>query len=571
MNKISTLFSKCLLSLAVIFTLGTPLSAVQAQLAPAWVSRVALGTALTDGPAGIYVDPDGTSYITGTAGAGPNTDITTTSFAPDGTLRWSQTWNSAGSGADQASGITKGSNGVLYVVGNTPGPQSFANALVLAYDAANGTLLNTIQYSSGAGISESGSWIATDATGNIYVGGSTVGDATDVMTLKFNSAGVLQWRKTWDGAAFGPFSNDSIVKLLLDASGNPVVLINGLTASNQPDYVVVKYAASNGATLWEGSWGTNGGEYPADMEIDAAGDVYATGIGIDLINKYSTIKLNGTNGQLIWQFYDALGQDHSATGLFLDGNGGVLITGSSDPDGDHSNFNDQFFTVKRDATTGAKLWTHVYGATCVGCYDVPSDVRIDSQGHTFVVGRTSSAPYLNDVILIILDNSTGLEINRGVVFNTGSEIPTSGPLRFDAAFNLFDGGRVYNADSGAIDMSVTKWASQVAVTGTMHIADLDASAVVVRRNWTATVTATVRDSVAAVVSGATVTGAWRSGLTSTCTTGTDGTCSVTMTTRAKSEQFTVTGVTHATLTYDPAANTDPDGDSNGTVIRIKRP
>jgi hypothetical protein len=30
-------------------------------------------------------------------------------------------------------------------------------------------------------------------------------------------------------------------------------------------------------------------------------------------------------------------------------------------------------------------------------------------------------------------------------------------------------------------------------------------------------------------------------------------------------------VTHASLTYDPAANTDPDGDSNGTFIRIRRP
>lgn len=461
MNQIRTLFSKCSLSLAVIFTLAILPGAMHAQLVPEWVSRVPLGSALAAGPAGIHVDTDGVSYITGTSGSGSSTDITTASFAPDGTLRWSQTWNSAGSRADQARGITKGSNGVLYVVGNTPGPQSFAKVLVLAYDAANGTLLNTIQYSSGAGISESGAWIATDAAGNIYVGGTTVGDATDVMTLKFNSAGVLQWRKTWDGAAFGPFSNDSIVKLLLDASGNPLVLINGLAASNQPDYVVVKYAAADGATLWEASWGTNGGEYPADMEIDAAGDVYATGIGIDLINKYSTIKLNRTNGQLIWQFYDALGNDHSATGLFLDGNGGVLITGSSDPDGDHSNFNDQFFTVKRDATTGVQLWTHVYGATCVGCYDVPSDVRVDSEDHTFVVGRTSSPPYSNDVILFVLDNATGLEINRGLVFNTGSEIPTSGPLRFDAAFNLFDGGRVYNADTGAVDMSVTKWTSLV--------------------------------------------------------------------------------------------------------------
>jgi hypothetical protein len=105
----------------------------------------------------------------------------------------------------------------------------------------------------------------------------------------------------------------------------------------------------------------------------------------------------------------------------------------------------------------------------------------------------------------------------------------------------------------------------------MHIGDLDASAVSMRRNWTATVTATVRDSAAGLVSNATMTGSWKSGIVSTCTTAADGTCSVTTTTKGKNEQFTVTGVTHATLTYDPLANTDPDGDSNGTRIRIKRP
>lgn len=57
----------------------------------------------------------------------------------------------------------------------------------------------------------------------------------------------------------------------------------------------------------------------------------------------------------------------------------------------------------------------------------------------------------------------------------------------------------------------------------------------------------------------------------TCTTSAGGTCAVSLGTKGKSEQFTVTGVTHATLTYDPAANADLDGDSTGTVITIKKP
>jgi hypothetical protein len=444
----------------------------EAQLAPQWISRVPVGTALGAGIAGIHVDPDGVSYITGISGPSPNTDITTVSFAADGSTRWTQTWNSAGNGADQASGITMGPNGLIYVVGNTPGPNNFANLLILAYDAATGALLDTIQFSSGPGISEFGSSIVTDAAGNLYVAGGTVGDGLDVMTLKFNSGGVLQWRKVYDGPAFGPFSQDSPVKILLDPSGNVLVAITGYQGDNHADYVVNKYAPGNGALLWSKNWGVSGDDFPADMEIDAAGDVYVTGIGIDFINKYSTIKLRGSDGQLLWQFYDALGLDHSAHGLFLDGVGGVFITGSSDPDGDHSNFNDEFFTVKRDATTGALLWTHVYGQTCVGCYDVPSDVRVDSAGNVFVAGITSSPPFSNDVILLVLDTATGLEINRGLVFNTGAEVPSTGALRFDAAFNLYDGGKIYNANTGAVDMSVTKWASLVAGGGGIPCEDL---------------------------------------------------------------------------------------------------
>ena len=443
----------------------------RAELSPEWVSRVPLGTSLGAGPAGIHVDPDGVSYITGIAGSSSVNDITTVSFAPDGSIRWSHTFDSGNSG-DQVRGIARGPGNLLYLVGNTPGPNDFAQVLILIYDATNGALLNIVKYSSGPGRSEFGSGIVGDAAGNIYVIGGTVGDGPDVMTLKFNSAGTLQWRRVWDGAAMAPFSLDAPVKILLDGNDDVLSCVTGYAASNHADYVVVKYAGANGATLWDKSWGVSGDDFPADMEIDNAGDVYVTGIGIDFIDKYSTIKLRGGDGQLLWQFYDALGLDHSAHGLFLDGVGGVFITGTSDPDGNQSNFNDQFFTVKRDAATGAQLWTHVYGATCVGCFDTPSDVRVDSEGNVFVAGSTSSPPFSNDKILFVLDNATGLETDRGLFFNTGSEIPNSGPLRFDAAFNLYDGGRVYNADTGAVDMSVTKWASLLRGGGGIPCEDL---------------------------------------------------------------------------------------------------
>jgi hypothetical protein len=41
--------------------------------------------------------------------------------------------------------------------------------------------------------------------------------------------------------------------------------------------------------------------------------------------------------------------------------------------------------------------------------------------------------------------------------------------------------------------------------------------------------------------------------------------------RNPSATFTVDTVSHATITYDPSANSDPDGDSDGTSITVNRP
>lgn len=80
----------------------------------------------------------------------------------------------------------------------------------------------------------------------------------------------------------------------------------------------------------------------------------------------------------------------------------------------------------------------------------------------------------------------------------------------------------------------------------------------------------------AVVAGATVAGSWSNGTTgsASCVTDAAGQCQVTKAGVAKktsSVVFTVTGVTHASRTYQAAGNHDPDGDSTGTSITVPKP
>jgi asparagine N-glycosylation enzyme membrane subunit Stt3 len=111
----------------------------------------------------------------------------------------------------------------------------------------------------------------------------------------------------------------------------------------------------------------------------------------------------------------------------------------------------------------------------------------------------------------------------------------------------------------------------------MHIGDLDAASTPGGTGkWNATVTITVHDTAHNPVAGVTVTGAWSNGATGTgsCVTNASGQCFLSKTglrTTTNSVTFSVTNATHGSLTYQPASNHDPDGDSTGTTIIVNKP
>jgi hypothetical protein len=114
-------------------------------------------------------------------------------------------------------------------------------------------------------------------------------------------------------------------------------------------------------------------------------------------------------------------------------------------------------------------------------------------------------------------------------------------------------------------------------TNTLHVGDLDGSSFPVnQRFWGASVTILVQDTDGNPVADATVSGSWSGGASgnAACTTGGSGACTVTsgnVRNNKGSVTFTVSNVSHATLAYDPTANSDPDGDSTGTTITVSKP
>jgi len=123
-----------------------------------------------------------------------------------------------------------------------------------------------------------------------------------------------------------------------------------------------------------------------------------------------------------------------------------------------------------------------------------------------------------------------------------------------------------NTDTDTVQITVNPPTS-----GLVYIADLDGLSTRVGKAWVAVVTATVLSD-GQPVAGATVSGVWGGGTGATsCVTDGAGQCAVTSDEqgrRTESLQFTVTDVIAGGLAYDPSANADPDGDSDGTTIAV---
>jgi hypothetical protein len=134
--------------------------------------------------------------------------------------------------------------------------------------------------------------------------------------------------------------------------------------------------------------------------------------------------------------------------------------------------------------------------------------------------------------------------------------------------------RAYNG-SGASDYSGIAYATTEQASS-MHVADLDAASNLVKNRWDATVVIVVHDKSGSPVSGAVVSGSWSGGATGggLCVTEQTGQCSITksqLKSTVGSVTFVVDDVTLTGYSYDPGANQDPDGDSDGTTITVYNP
>ncbi len=195
-------------------------------------------------------------------------------------------------------------------------------------------------------------------------------------------------------------------------------------------------------------------------------------------------------------------------------------------------------------------------ATVSSAYTAPAS------GYEYYDGTSMATPHVSAVAALVWSakpTATNAEI-RNALASTAQDLGAAGRdvyygyglVQAKAAIDSLGGG-------GGTDVE-------------MRVSDLDAVTSTAKNGWKITVTITVVDANGAPVSGAKVDGKFNTTAVS-CTTGSNGQCSVSATAKntVTTVTYTVTNVTASGYVYNSSANSDPDGDSNGTSIVIYKP
>ena len=128
--------------------------------------------------------------------------------------------------------------------------------------------------------------VAVDSSGGVFVTGSQIntnGNA-DFYTAKLSTAdGALQWERGYNGPAD---ADDFASTVAVDVSGN-VLVTGGSSNGTNTDYYTAKYAATDGALLWEKRYNgpANGDDHTAfshSLALGPNGMVAITGRSANL-------------------------------------------------------------------------------------------------------------------------------------------------------------------------------------------------------------------------------------------------------------------------------------------------
>jgi uncharacterized delta-60 repeat protein len=404
----------------------------------------------------LAVDSQGNVFVTGNSpGETSANDITTIKYNSVGQRQWIQRYNGPGNGDDGTNGtnaIGIDNAGNVYVTGWSLGQEN-TDFVTIKYDT-NGIQQWARRYNGPGNAYDAPYGIAVDAAGTVYVAGGSEGNGSgsDYTVIKYDTAGTRQWVRRYNGPGNG---YDTAQALTVDPAGNVCVTGYSTGISGLGDCVTLKYDAAGNpqwARRYDGE--ANGTDYGTSIASDAAGNIYVTGgsAGSATNQDYVTIKYNPL-GRMHWaSTYSSLGANYDeGRSLGVDGSGNVYVTGVlAFSEGGTS---DNFGTIKYNSS-GVQQWVETYDGPA-HIADEAFSIAVDQGGNSYVVGYGHGLTSGSDLTTIKY-NTDGAQQWLATYNSPANSTDTGFEIGLDSEGNVYVSGSRTGPDA-SLDYVLVKY------------------------------------------------------------------------------------------------------------------
>ncbi len=297
-------------------------------------------------------------------------------------------------------------------------------------------------------------------TGSVFVSGkSNASGNDDIVTVKYNSAGVQQWIKIYN-SEFN--KDDSFGDMVLDNLGN--LIVTGSSIGSSFDCITIKYDY-NGNKIWSKRYSGIGTSFDQGKVVttDGQGGIIVTGISS---NDIVTLKYS-YGGTLEWmqRYNNSPNSENDPRSIITDGVGNIYITGFSYTPATK----DDFITIKY-SPTGNVEWVkliatsqhdmglkvlynyntdEIYSVgrignnTIIECYGSSGNAKWQTSDNGALIGLSDAA--LDNAGIIYIYGTTVLNGNNDfmiIAYNTGLQ----GGLSWFDIYNGSGNGAEYPTD-----------------------------------------------------------------------------------------------------------------------------
>ena len=345
-------------------------------------------------------------YMTGETHSQPRTQILTLKLNTNGQIIWSRYYLDSNYISDVGTSVAYDQTGNVYVAGYSEANQHIFNLKTIKY-TASGNLVWAKTYTDRYLNPNAKIGIKTDASGNSYVSSSCLGASTyswNIITIKYNSAGQRIWAIRHDSA---DIHTELAKNFCLSPSGNFYVTGYRTITSNSVSISVIGYnpAGQEQVNIIYPPVAFMG-YYPRDIFVDAHNNLFITGYsesGYHL--NFLTFKYDVHNN-LVWdEEYIGYSYYNEAISLACDRFGSVYVTGISTTL--NNSYSEDFATVKYDSN-GYQKWVMRYNGPS-NLYDEPVAIGLDNNNNVYITGLSNVEGIIQNIATIKYSQPIGIK------------------------------------------------------------------------------------------------------------------------------------------------------------------